>query len=193
MKDKLTPVEPCPHGYNNADGGRFLTPFQRKILNENLQIHDLRPEYRQRIKIMLLADAGYSRTQICQMLGCCYNTVRYWIAIAQSGKAHQLDQNQMGRPKAADESYLNRLKELASGSPRQHGYPFQRWTAQRLRKHLAKETGIEVSDRHVNRLLKDMGLSTQLRNLSPQDSAQSTKAELQDMTRSNIIIQDLAD
>jgi len=40
--------------------------------------------------------------------------------------------------------YLGRLKELVSHSPREYGYPFQRWTAQWLGKHLAKELGIKV-------------------------------------------------
>jgi transposase len=66
----------------------------------------------------------------------------------------------VGRPKVISDQYLGRLKELVSGSPRDYGYPFQRWTAQWLKRHLAQETGVEVSDRHINRLLKQMGLST---------------------------------
>ncbi|MEO1183248.1 MAG: helix-turn-helix domain-containing protein, partial [Cyanobacteria bacterium J06636_27] len=37
---------------------------------ENLQTN-LRPEFRRRIHIMLLADAGESQTQICKKIGCC--------------------------------------------------------------------------------------------------------------------------
>ena len=42
--------------------GLYLTPFQRKLLLKNLEA-DLRPEYRRRIEIMLLADAGQSQAQ----------------------------------------------------------------------------------------------------------------------------------
>jgi len=59
-----------------------------------------------------------------------------------------------------NDQYLERLKELVNSSPRDHGYAFRRWTANWLAKHLAKEFGIEVSDRHIKRLLKQMGLST---------------------------------
>ena len=48
----------------------------------------------------------------------------------------------MGRPKTVNEQYCDRLKELVSHSPREYGYPFQRWTAQWLGKHLAKELGV---------------------------------------------------
>jgi Winged helix-turn helix len=71
----------------------------------------------------------------------------------------------IGRPKIVDDQYLERLRALVSQSPRDLGYPFQRWTASWLRRHLEPETGIVVSDRHINRLLKQMGLSTR-----PQES-----------------------
>lgn len=66
----------------------------------------------------------------------------------------------LGRPKVITDEYVASLQELVQRSPREYGYPFQRWTAAWLRCHLAKELGIEISDRHVNRLLNQMGLST---------------------------------
>jgi transposase len=66
----------------------------------------------------------------------------------------------LGRPKIITEEYIAFLQKLVNRSPKEYGYPFQRWTAAWLRCHLAKELGIEVSDRHVNRLLNQMGLST---------------------------------
>jgi transposase len=139
--------------------GQYLTPFQRKLLQKSLQT-DLRPECRRRIEIMLLADTGQSQTQICEALGCSAEMARYWIVMAQTGNAHQWSDRPMGRPKTVNEQYLNRLKELVSHSPREYGYPFQHWTAQWLGKHLAKELGIKLSNCHINRLLKQMGLST---------------------------------
>ncbi len=69
----------------------------------------------------------------------------------------------VGRPKTINDAYLERLKELVSHSPRHFGYPFERWTARWLRDHLAKEFELEISDRHVNRLLQQMGLSARQR------------------------------
>lgn len=167
------------------DRGRLLTPFQRKLLTKSLET-DLHKEYRQRIEIMLLADQGYSQTQICKILGCCHDTARYWIVIAQLGQAHQWNERRIGRPKVIDESYLNRLKELVSRSPREFDYSFGRWTAQWLSKHLAKETGIQTSDRHINRLLKTMGLSTRQNK-----SGEHTSNCIQD-SNPGFIIEDLS-
>ncbi len=137
----------------------YLTPFQRKLLQKSLQ-EDFHESYHQRIQIMLLADEGKSQTEICQTLGCCPATARHWMHIARSGMAHQWQDCPIGRPKAVNEQYLERLKELINQSPRDYGYSFRRWTVNWLKKHLAKEFGIEVSDRHLKRLLKQMGLST---------------------------------
>lgn len=145
--------------------GLYLTEFQRKLLLKRLQ-SNLRPEYRRRIEIMLLADAGKSQTEICESLQCSAETARYWTHIAQSGQAHLWDARPMGRPKEVTPEYLDRLAALVQSNPREHGYPFRRWTAQWLGKHLAKEFGLEVSDRHINRLLKQMGLSTRPRGSS---------------------------
>ncbi|MGB7444049.1 MAG: helix-turn-helix domain-containing protein [Coleofasciculaceae cyanobacterium] len=139
---------------------QLLTPFQRKLLQKSLQQDDFAEQYRQRIEIMLLADEGKSQVKICQTVGCCHGTARYWILMAKAGNAHQWEEQPLGRPKVVNEQYLKRLRELASQSPKEFGYSFRRWTANWLSKHLAKEFGIEVTARHIHRLLKEMGLST---------------------------------
>ncbi|MEA5505596.1 helix-turn-helix domain-containing protein [Halotia wernerae UHCC 0503] len=153
---------------------KFLTPFQRKALLKHLQTN-LQPEYRRRIEIMLLADTGKSQTQICEILGCSQEMARYWIGLAEAGLAHKWHERPIGRPKIVNAQYIERLKELVSHSPRDYGYAFTYWTAQWLSKHLANELGITISDRHINRLLKQMGLSTK-----PKTSAQRKIDQNQD-------------
>ena len=174
---------------NNADmaDGKCLTPFQRKLLQKSLQ-EDLPESYRQRIKIMLLADSGKSQIEICQTLGCCAATARYWMHIAHAGMAHLWQDCPIGRPKAVNDQYLERLQELLSSSPRDYGYPFRRWTVNWLSKHLAKEFGIEVSDRHLKRLLKQMGLSTLPKPNNVEETAiqaQSSKILISDLKLAN--------
>lgn len=131
--EQLTQPEPNCHSLDTTERSRLLTPFQRKLLTESLAT-DLCREYRHRIEIMLLADQGYSQTQICKTLGFCHDTARYWTVIAQLGQAHQWNERRIGRPKVIDETYLNRLKELVSRIPREFDYPFRCWTAQWLSK-----------------------------------------------------------
>lgn len=137
----------------------LLTPFQQKLLQKALQT-ELRSEYRRRIEIMLLADAGQTQTQICQALNCSHATARYWISIAQSGLAHHWERSRIGRPKIIGHEYRDRLRVLVTLNPRDLGYPFRRWTARWLNKQMTQEFGVQVSDRYINHLLKEMGLST---------------------------------
>jgi putative transposase len=111
---------------------------------------------------------------------------RHWIFIAQTGNAHHWRDRPMGRPKTVNKQYLNRLKELVSNSPREYGYCFDRWTGQWLSKQLAKELGIMISACHVNRLLKQMGLSTR---------PKLTTEEVEERTNTNnssLVIRDIA-
>jgi transposase len=165
--------------------GQYLTPFQHKFLLKSLET-DLRPEYRRRIHIMLLADAGHSQTEICKALGCSPEMARYWMDIAQTGRAHLWNDRPMGRPKIVSAEYLARLKELVSHSPREYDYPFRRWTAQWLSKHLAKELGIEVSACHINRLLKQMGLSTRLKPSTEEVASSQSNLTIRDLTSARV-------
>ena len=164
--------------------GKYLTSFQRKLLQKSLEEDDLPERYRQRLEIMLLADEGKTQAEICQILGCSQGTARHWLLMARSGQAHNWLNDKIGRPKAVNEQYLERLKELANQSPRECGYPFERWTAQWLSKHLVKEFGIAISDRHINRLLKQMGLSTRAKPAPTEEANLSESNE-------RILIRDL--
>lgn len=134
---------------------KHLTKFQRQLLEKSLQSETI-PEYRQRVEIMLLADEGKTQTQICRALSCSPLTARHWIFMAKSGQAHNWKAQTIGRPKTVTSDYLDRLKQLTSESPRDLGYPFSRWTGQWLSKHLSQEFNIEVTARHVNRLIEEM-------------------------------------
>jgi len=143
--------------------GHFLTLSQREHLSESLQT-ELRPEYRLRVEIMLRADDGQSQTNICKALSCSQHTARHWIAMLRAGAFYKWKEQPIGRPKTIDEHYLKRLRELASRSPRDYGYPFQCWTSQWLSKHLAQELGVSVSDRCLRMLLKEIEPSAQIKN-----------------------------
>jgi transposase len=170
--------------YSGNFDGKCLTPFQRKILQKSLQ-ENLPESYRQRIEIMLLADEGKSQTTICQIVGCCPATARHWMHIARTGMAHQWQDCAIGRPKAVNEEYLERLKELVSNSPRDYGYSFRRWTGNWLSQQLAKDLGIKVSGHHINRLLKQMGLSIRPKPITAEENTiEKTKS-------SKILIGDL--
>jgi transposase len=165
--------------------GRYLTPFQRGLLQSSLD-GEISPFYRQRLQIMLLADEGKKQKEICQIVNCSAATARHWIAKAQMGLAHQWQEEPIGRPQKISFQYRERLKELVGHNPQNYGHSFQRWTGAWLGKHLAQEFGFEVHERHINRLLKEVGLST--RSPSSPSVSQSDYPQ-----RLRVVIQDLAE
>ena len=122
--------------------------------------------YRRRLEIVIRTHLGQSQAEICSALGCSKDTARHWMMMAKNKGLSSWYENPLGRPKRVDDRYKQRLAELVTSSPKEHGYGFSKWTAKWLSKHLARELGIEISDRHVNRLLKQMGLSTRKSNSS---------------------------
>lgn len=152
---------------DNYVKSKFLNPFMRQTLIKNLQ-KNLHPTYQKRIKIMLLADIGKSQTEICKIVGCSRGMAHYWIGVVQKGMAYTWDLP-IGRPKTISNEYIEHLKELASKSPREYGYAFSFWTAQWLSKHLAEEFDVQISGRHINRLLKQMGISIKEKESREQD------------------------
>ncbi|MEA5516742.1 helix-turn-helix domain-containing protein [Nodularia sp. UHCC 0506] len=165
--------------YSHTDtGGQVLTPFQRKRLQKDLQDEKLSPRYRQRIQIMLLADEGKTQNQICELLKCSRVTARYWISQAKSGEAHNWQATPLGRPKAVNQEYKERLRQLVGQSPKDFGYSKDIWTADWLSKSLENELDIKVDKRHINRLLKEMGLSTRPKPIRVDDTTQDTNKRI---------------
>jgi transposase len=168
--------------------GIYLTPFQRQLLRENIQ-KELPNAHRQRLEIMLLTDEGKTQAEICRILGCSTATASRWIQLTKAGLAHKYLDCPVGRPKIVTDEYIESLQRLLQHSPRDYGYPFKTWTISWLGKHLAKEMGIEVSQSHLKRVMRDLGLSTR----SPSAQAKLSKAQPEKYTQSgaNIFIADL--
>lgn len=163
------------HSAERGKPGDCLTRFQRELLKKALR-DDLPDRYHQRIEIMLLADQGKSQTEICSVLACSPSTARHWMLMACTGRAHRWRENPIGRPKQVTEAYRQRLGELVSRHPKDCGYSFERWSAKWLSRRLARELGISLSDRHVSRLLKQMGLSTRAPRARQQNGSDSSAA-----------------
>jgi transposase len=139
----------------NKKGGLYLNPFQRQSLQNHLQTEKA-PEYQLRLQIMLLADEGYSQADICKEVGCSPLTARHWMFVARAGQINDWKEQRIGRPKLVNDKYMERLGQLLYISPLEFGYKTSRWSGQILSQHLAAELGIEISARHVNRLISEL-------------------------------------
>lgn len=137
----------------------YLKPLEWRCLNRDLQDPHLPKTYKQRIQIILLTDEGKTQSEICQLLGCSAMTARRWMLMTKQGKAEQWNNQPIGRPQKVNQDYLLRLEELLKHRPKEFGSKSEYWKAKSLAKQLKREFGVEISDRHINRLLKQRGLT----------------------------------
>ena len=141
---------PKPRDYHLSE--QDLATIERAIR------HDKRPEVRHRCSAIRLLHLGYKPEQVAQMeavsIPTVYGWYNRWIEAGVEGLATK---PRSGRPLKTDEEYVQVLKETLEKEPQELGYDFSIWTVERLRLHLEKETGTNLSICRLRILLKRQG------------------------------------
>lgn len=119
---------------------------------------DKRPEVRQRCSAIRMLHLGHKAEEVAEMQmvskPTLYGWWKRWCAGGVEGLANK---PRSGRPPKADKAYIALMEEVVEQEPSELGYSFRLWTIDRLRAHLAKETGIELSEARFRALLKQNG------------------------------------
>jgi transposase len=119
---------------------------------------DKRAEVKQRATVIRLLHLGQKPQTIAEQqmvsLPTVYNWHKLWRTQGIEGLANKM---RPGRKPKATEEYCLRLEEVLSKEPSEYGHRFAIWTSDRLRDHLEKETGIQLSERRFRALLKKKG------------------------------------
>ena len=119
---------------------------------------DKRPAVRQRCTAIRLLHLGHKPEEVAEMQAVSIPTIYSWIKRWRKGGVEELaTKPRSGRPAKADEAYERLVAEVVEKEPGEFGYNFTVWTIDRLRAHLAKETGIELSEARFRALLKAKG------------------------------------
>jgi transposase len=120
--------------------------------------HDKRPEVRQRCTALRLLHLGHKPPEVAKMQAVSDPTIYGWYKRWHAGGLEALaDKPRSGRPLKADDAYAIVLQETIDREPGELGYDFAIWTIDRLRAHLAKKTGIDLSESRFRALLKRKG------------------------------------
>jgi transposase len=119
---------------------------------------DKRPEVRQRCTAIHLLHLGHKPPEVARMQAVSIPTIYGWIDRWWAGGVEGLaNRPKSGRPLKTDERYASGLEEVMAQEPAKLGYEFAIWTADRLRAHMKKETGIDLSDSPFRALLQRKG------------------------------------
>jgi transposase len=117
---------------------------------------DKRPEVRQRAMGVRLLHEGQSPKEVAKIMAVSQPTVYDWHHRWQANGLEGLaNRPKSGRPRKADNSYVELLKKIIEQDPQELGYTFTIWTAGRLRLHLEVATGKLLGPTQFRALLKE--------------------------------------
>lgn len=132
---------------------------------------------RRMLAIALVMD-GASRTHAAEVGGMTRQTLRDWVhRYNDEGVAGLTDRPRSGRPARLTEAQLQHLDALVEAGPDMAEHGVVRWRRVDLQAVIAKEFKVELSERHVGRLLHQRGftrLSARPRHPKTNEGAQET-------------------
>ncbi len=116
------------------------------------------PQVRQRATGIRLLHKGKKPAEVAELLNVTISTIYEWHKRWREGGNDGLeDEPRCGRPQLATAEYCTKLEALLESDPQELGYGFTLWTLDRLIAHLAKETGISMSDETFRNVLERNG------------------------------------
>jgi len=130
-----------------------------------------------RLLAVALVMEGASRTAAARSGGMDRQTLRDWvIRYNEEGVAGLRDRSRPGRPGQLNDGQLDELARLVEAGPDVHVHRVVRWRCADLRTEIKLRFDVEVSERHVGRLLKRLKftrLSVRPRHPQADDAAQA--------------------
>ncbi len=140
--------------------------------------------------IILMSRGGRSKSDIAQTLGCSSATVdNIRASYRDRGIAGLTPASPPGRVSRATPEYLAAIRQAITTPPQDLGYGFSVWSVNRLRQHLKRQTGIELSDDQFRRILHREGFSFQrpkhtMKGKRDEAEHDRAKLELRDLKKS---------
>ena len=112
-------------------------------------------DVRSRCQMILLSNEGLSPPQIAKQVRFSRRTVTRFIQRYETkGIQGLMNKPRSGRPPKVTAAYERQLFELVEQQPRALDLPYSNWTTANLAEHLGESTGIELSARQVENILK---------------------------------------
>ena len=134
---------------------RTLTADERKALSRLIR-RERDARIVRRAQMIRLSAAGIPVPKISALWDVNDQTVRRTIQRFEAeGLAGLRDKPRKGRPAKKTYRYVVLLKEAVQRSPRDMGYSFSSWTLERLREHLALQTGIQLHPNSLSRIMAE--------------------------------------
>jgi len=118
---------------------------------------------RQRLKAINLLHQGRSRTQVCEQVGCSYDTLTSWIDKYLKGGLSELvspiTHQKLSRLSSEQQQQFKTM--VLTQCPTDYGIERQIWTGAILSQVIAQRFEVQLKDSRIYELLEELGLSYQ--------------------------------
>lgn len=150
-------------------------------------------EVRPRATAIHMLHLGQTALQVAKVMNVANVTVYGWFhAFKAEGVAGLRDKEGRGRRRKATDEYVRLLEEaLNIHSPADYGYDFSIWTMPTLAAHLEEKSGIHLSQRALQDLLKAEGYvyrrpKFSLRYLQDAEAVAAAREQLSELKRGRV-------
>lgn len=118
---------------------------------------------RHRLEAVELLHQGNGRTQVCEQIGCSYDTLTSWIdKYLNGGLGELVSPIRHQKPSRLSVEQQQQLKTMVlTQRPTDYGIERQMWTGALLCEVIAQRFGVQLKDSRIYELLQEMGLSYQ--------------------------------
>ena len=133
----------------------------------------------QRLMVAIIYKRGPSAPMIAEWLDTREQTLYRWFDRIEEEPIEQAvqDRQRPGRPTKLTDADKEEFQEYVQNPPTEAGYDQPAWTTALAQRFLDDEFDVEYSRRHVQRLLKDAGLTWQTPRPQPPTADEDERAE----------------
>lgn len=106
---------------------------------------------------------GYDTREVAEFLGVSARSVQRWVRLVESGGESALaNRPHPGRPPKLDCGQAATVLSWLDRSPRDFGFPTERWTARRVAELVDQELGVRMNHRYLSDWLGRRGITPQI-------------------------------
>jgi len=138
-----------------------------------------------RLLVAIIYKRGPSAPMIAEWLDTREQTIYRWFDRLEEEPISQAiqDRQRSGRPSKLDDADRAEFQQAVQNPPSQAGYDEPAWTTGLAQQFLEDEFDAEYSRRHVQRLLKDAGLTWQTPRPQPPTADEDERTEFWETTK----------
>ena len=150
-----------------TSGNDFLEGVSTNALRKAF-VSETNVRAKMRLHAAFLRRQGKRVDEIAETLGTTKGAVSKWLnKLHSDGISAAMPIKQTGRPKRLSAKQLKILRKDLLKTPDKHGYTESFWETRIVQEHVRKKFSTSFVDRHIRRLLHEMGFSQQ--NPRPSD------------------------